>query len=204
MMVYQPEKIEVSKSILKSMQRKPKVLVELGTYVGTSAVAWGAILKEINGEGDGEGDAKVYSIELDPLFVSIARDFISLAGLDHTVEIVNGQSGTSLKALKDDGKIDAIDVLFLDHWEKFYVEDLKICEDLGLLRVGSVIIADNTDMPGAPDYLEYVRGGGREGKVRYETETVMAGVERGPVCPFAGGLIVANEWLESGGSYAGC
>lgn len=72
-------------------------------------------------------------------------------------------------------------MLFLDHWEKFYVPDLRLCEELSLLKPGSVIVADNTDMPGAPDYLKYVEGGG-EGGWKYRCESIeVGGSTKGPV-----------------------
>jgi catechol O-methyltransferase len=178
MMVYQPEKLKVSKEILEQMNPKPKVLIELGTYVGNSAVAWGAILKEINsGKSDG---VKVYGMELEPNMAKIASDFVDLAGLSDCVEVVQGQSSDSLRKLKQEGKIDKIDVLFIDHWEKFYLSDLQLCEDLGILRKGTVVIADNTDMPGAPDYLKYLESGGRPGKIKYESKILVTD-SKGPV-----------------------
>jgi catechol O-methyltransferase len=180
MMIFQKPKLDISRDTLDKMDPKPKILVELGTYVGSSAVAWGAMLKELNG-GSADG-IKIYSMELDKDFAGIASDFLDLAGLTGMVQIVQGQSSDSLKRLKEEGILEKIDVLFLDHWEKFYVSDLQLCEDLGLFKKGSVIIADNTDMPGAPDYLKYVRAGGRDNRVKYETQTLSTPEEnRGPV-----------------------
>ena len=99
---------------------------------------------------------KVFSCELDPSFVRITRDFVELAGLNDIVEIVHGPAAESLKKVKHEGRLNKTDVLFIDHWEKFYVADLRVCEELGLLQSGSVVIADNTGIPGAPDYVEYV------------------------------------------------
>ena len=93
---------------------------------------------------------------------------------------MQGESGESLRKLKSEKCIEHIDVLFLDHWEKFYVPDLRLCEELGLLKKGSVIVADNTDMPGAPDYLKYVEGGG-EGGWKYRCESIDIGTQKGPV-----------------------
>jgi catechol O-methyltransferase len=33
-----------------------------------------------------------------------------------------------------------------------------VCEELGLLKKGDVIVADNVVRPGAPEYRELVRG----------------------------------------------
>lgn len=168
-MTFQPSKIAIAKSILKAQTPTPKVLVELGCYVGSSAVAWGALIKELNG-GDMKG-CKVYTCELDAGIAKVAQQIIELAGLNDIVEVIVGSSTDSIKNLHRQGNIDHIDVLFIDHWEEFYLPDLMVCENEGLLQKGAVVLADNVDMPGAPKYLEYVQKGGRgaEGGIKLET-----------------------------------
>lgn len=165
------------------MNPKPKIIVELGTYVGNSAVALGAMLKEIHA---GESElSKVYTCELSADFAKIARDLIDLAGLASIVQVCEGPAAETLKRLHAEGSVTHTDVLVIDHWEKYYLSDLQVCEDLGLLRKGSMVIADNTDMPGAPDYVEYVRAGGRAGKVKYESDAYETTEEKGvPVSPY--------------------
>jgi catechol O-methyltransferase len=208
MMVFQPGKIALSKRLLDKMTPKPKVLVELGCYVGCSAIAWGAMLKEYGGE-----DAKVYTCELESAIAKIARDFIDLAGLSSIVEVIEGKSSDSIARLAEEGKLDkgGLDVLFLDHWEAFYQPDLMICEDLGLFRKGSMILADNTDMPGAPEYLEYVRKGGRgsEGGVKLSTETFWEeGDGKGPVslrlCTLKNLMLIFLDTESCGGYNCAC
>jgi catechol O-methyltransferase len=171
MMTFQPSKIAIAKGILRSHQPVPKILVEFGCYVGSSALAWGALIKELNA-GDLRG-CMVYTCELDPAIAKIAQDIIGLAGLNDIVEILVGRSTDSIRMLKNEGKISHIDVLFIDHWEEFYLPDLMVCEDEGLMKNGAVVLADNVDMPGAPKYLEYVQRGGRgaEGGVKLETKS---------------------------------
>jgi catechol O-methyltransferase len=60
--------------------------------------------------------------------------------------------------LKGEGKLTDINMLFLDHAEELYVSDFKLCEQLGLLKKGAVVVADNVVRPGAPEYRELVRG----------------------------------------------
>jgi len=169
MMIFEQPKVHAVQRVLETMNPTPKVLVELGGYIGKSAVAWGQMLRSFHEEAS---QVKVFSMELEGDFVKIIRDFVGLAGLNGTVEVIQGKSGDSLRLLKSERRIESVDVLFLDHWKDFYLPDLRLCEELGLLRVGSVIVADNTDFPGAPDYLKYVEAGG-EGGWRYRCETLI-------------------------------
>ncbi|KAH8663978.1 S-adenosyl-L-methionine-dependent methyltransferase [Xylariales sp. PMI_506] len=167
-MTFRGYKMELAQRALSAMAPKPKVLVEFGTFVGCSALGWGAHLTELNGGSDG---VRVYGFELDPEVAQIARDLVKLAGLEEVVTVLDGPGADSLKKLVGDGTVKAqsVDAVFIDHWEQLYVSDLRVCEELGVLHVGSIIMADNTDFPGAPDYVEYVRAGGsgQPGAVRY-------------------------------------
>ncbi|OJJ50343.1 hypothetical protein ASPZODRAFT_149689 [Penicilliopsis zonata CBS 506.65] len=139
---------------------KPAVVVELGGYVGYSAIAFAqAMLAAASPEQ--RSNLRLWSLEFDPLVASIAMNFIELAGLSDIVKVVVGPAARSLKRLSDEGKLgggNTIDLLFLDHDESLYVPDLKVCEELQLLGTGSLIVADNMIRPGAPGYREYVRG----------------------------------------------
>ncbi len=86
---------------------------------------------------------RIWSIEADPLFASIAMNLIDLAGLSDVVTVVTGKSEDTLRRLKAESALERIDVLFLDHLEKLYEPDLKVAESLDLLKPGSRIWADN-------------------------------------------------------------
>ena len=79
-------------------------------------------------------------------------------------------------------------MLFIDHWEKFYLPDRRLCEELGLLKKGSVIVADNVDRSGAPEYRKYIESGG-EGGWKYKFERLDVDVEDGP-------RLVHVAWIE--------
>lgn len=168
MMIFKKKKLDVAQAQLTAQQPAPRTILEFGTFVGKSAVAWGAVLRDIYGENVPE-DVKVYTFELDPVMVSLSRDLIKLAGLQDVVHVLEGPASESLKKLHSEGKVTSVDMAFFDHWEEFYLPDLQLIEDLKLFRVGSLAIADNTDFPGAPDYLKYVKAGGRgaAGSVKY-------------------------------------
>jgi catechol O-methyltransferase len=156
--------------IFAALQKsRPKVILELGAYIGWGAVAFGGFLQELHPHAK-PGEIKLYTFELEPRFAAITSSFVELAGLKHIVEVVVGIADESLRRLKAEGTVETADAALLDHWEKFYLADLQTIEELGLLKSGSVIFADNCVRP--PDYLEYVRGAkGRSGLI-FRTETV--------------------------------
>lgn len=163
MMIFGKKKLEVAQAQLMAQQPTPRTIIEFGTFVGKSALAWGAILRDIY-EGKVPEDVNVYTFEVDPQMVSLSLDLIKLAGLENAVHVLEGSASESLKQLHADGKVTSVDMAFFDHWEEFYLPDLQLIEDLKLFKVGSLAIADNTDFPGAPDYLKYVCEGRREWK----------------------------------------
>lgn len=181
-MVFRGPKLSIAREALESMPVSPKIIAEFGTYVGCSAVAWGAILKDIHGSNAAEKGCRVYTFELDPEMVRLSRELTQLAGLDDIVHVLEGPASDSLKKLYDEGFVTrgGVDMVFIDHWEKYYLPDLQLCEELGVFRKGSLVMADNTDFPGAPQYLNYVRAGGT-GPVRYESKGYDSKAQHGPV-----------------------
>jgi catechol O-methyltransferase len=126
-----------SKTVIDLITKhKPKIVVELGGYVGYSAVAFGAAAKAA-------GATKYYSLEMSPEFGNVITKLTELAGLGDIVQVVTGASTDSLRRLGGDGTLSHIDFLFLDHYKPAYTKDLKLCEELGLVGPGSVYAADN-------------------------------------------------------------
>ncbi|TQN73901.1 putative catechol O-methyltransferase 2 [Colletotrichum shisoi] len=130
---------------------KPKVMVELGGYVGYSCILFGAAARAAT------PDARYYSLERNPEFAAVIGSLVDLAGLADTVKVVVGPSDASIARLHAAGSLPRIDLMFLDHYKPAYTTDLKLCEQLGLIGPGSVLAADNVIKPGNPPYLEYVR-----------------------------------------------
>lgn len=128
---------------------KPQVMIELGGYVGYSALLYGDALRKAGGKN-------YYSLERNPEFAAVIMSFVDLAGLSDIVKVFVGVSGDSIKRLSADG-LKHIDLLFLDHFKPAYLTDLKLCEELGLIKQGSFLAADNVVLPGNPPYLDYVR-----------------------------------------------
>ncbi|TDZ38961.1 putative catechol O-methyltransferase 2 [Colletotrichum spinosum] len=129
---------------------KPEIMVELGGYVGYSCILFGAALRQAGGK-------RYLSLERNPEFAAVIASLVDLAGLSDTVKVVVGPSDASIRRLHSSGALPHIDLMFLDHYKPAYTTDLKLCEQLRLVRPGSVLAADNVIKPGNPPYLEYVR-----------------------------------------------
>jgi catechol O-methyltransferase len=129
---------------------KPQTMVELGGYVGYSCILFGDALRKAGGK-------RYFSLEKSPEFAAVIMSLVDLAGLSDIVKVVTGASDVSLKRLHSEGVLDQVDLMFLDHLKSLYVTDLKLCEELKLIRPGSVLAADNVVKPGNPPYLKYVR-----------------------------------------------
>jgi catechol O-methyltransferase len=128
-------------------QKKPKVVVELGGYLGYSAVRIGRLLEE---------GSRLISIEFNPYYAAIATRVLERAGLSDKVKVTVGRAEDVLPLLKQKFGIDHIDVLFIDHVKTLYLNDIKQVEKNNLLVPGSVVVADNVIFPGAPDYIDYM------------------------------------------------
>ncbi|KZF19107.1 catechol O-methyltransferase [Xylona heveae TC161] len=131
-------------------ESRPTVMVELGGYVGYSAILFGEALREAGGK-------RYFSLERDPVFGAVILSLVDLAGLSDVVKVVVGPSADSLRRLHSERRLQHIDLMFLDHYKPAYTTDLKLCEELGLVKPGSILAADNVIKPGNPPYLEYVR-----------------------------------------------
>ena len=129
---------------------KPQVMVELGGYIGYSALLFGNAVRKAGGK-------RYFSLERNPEFGAVIASLADLAGLGDVVKVVVGSSADSIKRLHSQGSLQHIDLMFLDHYKPAYTSDLKLCEHLKLVTPGSVLAADNVIKPGNPPYLQYVR-----------------------------------------------
>jgi len=133
-------------------ERKPSVMIELGGYVGYSAIKFGDVVRS-------QGGKQYLSLEVNPENAAVANILLELAGLRDFVRIIIGSSNdTLIELIQVEKTISQIEFLFIDHWKDLYLPDLWLLEELNVLKPGvSIIAADNVIMPGAPDYLEWVR-----------------------------------------------
>jgi catechol O-methyltransferase len=153
---------------LKRIGPSARVL-ELGCFAGYSAIRMARWLR---------APGKLISVEPNATSVRVARAMCELAGVADRVEISKGLSGDEIPKLSG-----SFDLVFLDHWKNLYRQDLERIEASGLLKPGSVVVADNVGpLFGADDYLGYVRNCGRyesryvAGHVEYQ-ETLEDGIE---------------------------
>uniref|UniRef100_H9H7D7 Catechol O-methyltransferase n=1 Tax=Monodelphis domestica TaxID=13616 RepID=H9H7D7_MONDO len=130
-------------------EAKPRVLLELGTYCGYSAIRMARLLPP---------GARLFTIEFNESFASIASQMIQLAGLQDKISILKGSTQEIIPQLKKKHEISTVDLVFLDHWKDRYLPDTQLLLESGLLRKGSVLLADNVICPGAPEFLQFVRG----------------------------------------------
>src|ERR1700694_3231991 len=130
----------------------PGLALELGTYCGYSALRIAAAAPA----------AKIYSVELAEANAQMARRIWDHAGVGDRVTCVVGtigDGGRTLDALAAEYGFGAgtLDFLFIDHDKKAYLDDLHSIRDHGWLHPGSVVVADNILVPGAPGYRDYMR-----------------------------------------------
>jgi catechol O-methyltransferase len=136
----------------------PKLALELGTYCGYGSLRIARAAP----------NAKVCSVELAEANAVNARQIWAHAGVaDRVACLVGtiGDGGRTLDALANEHGFTpgALDFVFLDHDKDAYLDDLKSILDRGWLHPGSIVVADNVRVPGAPKYREYMRG--QQGKL---------------------------------------
>ena len=130
----------------------PKLTLELGTYCGYGALRIARAAPA----------AEVYSVELAEANAVNARQIWAHAGVADRVTCVVGtigDGGHTLDTLAGEHGFTAgaLDFLFLDHDKGAYLADLYSILDRGWLHPGSIAVADNVKVPGAPKYREYMR-----------------------------------------------
>ncbi|WP_037065799.1 O-methyltransferase [Pseudonocardia acaciae] len=132
---------------------EPRRLLELGTYCGYSALRIARVMPP---------GARLVSIERGAANARIASRILRHAGVAQRVGVVVGRlddGGATLARLRERHGFapGALDFAFLDHGKEEYLPDLERILAQGWLRPGSIVVADNIENPGVPDYLRYMR-----------------------------------------------
>eukprot|EP00928_Gymnodinium_smaydae_P041963 TRINITY_DN28335_c0_g1_i1.p1 TRINITY_DN28335_c0_g1~~TRINITY_DN28335_c0_g1_i1.p1 ORF type:complete len:1027 (+),score=207.84 TRINITY_DN28335_c0_g1_i1:81-3083(+) len=124
---------------------RPKVAIEIGGYVGYSAMNIARALRPFGG--------RVASIEVDPVHVCIVRNMVEYAGLTDNVDVWSGYCFDVFPHLLKEYGPKSIGMVFMDQKGTRFHTDLAKLEELDLLADGAVILADNVLKPGAPIYI---------------------------------------------------
>lgn len=153
--------------------------VELGGYLGYSAILFGDQMRRSAAAAASGRTPRLWSLEASPIYAAFIMSMVDLAGLSDIVKVVTGPAAASLRRLHQSGELTQVNFVFLDHNEEMYLADLKLCQELGVVGPGSVVVADNVGRPGAPEYREYVRS-----QPHLETRAIPSFITPGdiPVC----------------------
>lgn len=132
---------------------RPELILELGTYCGYSALRMARAMPE---------GARLVSVEFNAANADIARRIWDHAGVGERLDVVVGtigDGGVTLDRLESEHGFTsgALDLVFVDHAKQAYVPDLESIVARGWLHRGSVVVADNIKLPGAPEYRAYMR-----------------------------------------------
>lgn len=153
-----PEKGPLIDEVRSQLPQNPRVL-EFGAYCGYSSIMIARLLGPT---------AQVTSVEINEECVAAARANLDVAGLASRVTVLHGASSDTIPTLQG-----PFDMVFLDHWKQLYLADLQSLETHGLMRPGTVVVADNVgEIFGAEEFLDYLRNCGK-----YRCENRQATIE---------------------------
>jgi caffeoyl-CoA O-methyltransferase len=112
-------------------------ILELGTATGYSAICLAQAVAPMAGE--------VITLEVDPAMAQRAKDNIAKAGWSDRVKVKIGDALTLMATLNV-----SFDLIFMDIDKEGYLPSLAGCHRL--LRLGGLLVVDNTGFQGAADF----------------------------------------------------
>ena len=142
-----PEKGEILRDHL--VKSKPNNVIELGTFIGYSAVLISSTIGE---------KSKLTSIDSDSHSIEIAKELINFAGLDDKVNLMHGSAEEIIPELNF-----SADFVFIDHAKKKYLSDLKLLETEEIILKNCTVFADNVGIfkDEMAEYFDHVRNSGK-------------------------------------------
>ena len=142
-----PEKGEILRDHL--VKSKPNNIIELGTFIGYSAVLISSTIGE---------KSKLTSIDSDSHSIEIAKELINFAGLDDKVNFMHGNAEEIIPELNFNA-----DFVFIDHAKKKYLSDLKLLEREEIIIKNCTVFADNVGIfkDEMVEYFDHVRNSGK-------------------------------------------
>lgn len=131
---------------------RPRQLLELGTYCGYSALRMARVMP---------AGAHLTSIEFSAANAEIARRNWDHAGVADRITVVVGtlgDGGETIARLEAEHVFAAgsLDFVFVDHDKAAYLPDLERILERSWPHPGSIVVADNVKVPGAPKYRTYM------------------------------------------------
>jgi catechol O-methyltransferase len=132
---------------------RPRRLLELGTYCGYSALRMVRVMPPA---------ARLVSIEFNAANAAIARRIWDHAGVGERATVIVGSfgdGGQTIARLEAEHGLapGSLDFVFVDHDKAVYLADLERILACRWLHAGSMVVADNVRIPGAPHYRAYMR-----------------------------------------------
>ena len=142
-----PEKGEILRDHL--VKSEPNNVIELGTFIGYSAVLISSTIGE---------KSKLTSIDSDSHSIEIAKELINFAGLDDKVNFMHGNAEEIIPELNFNA-----DFVFIDHAKKKYLSDLKLLEREEIIIKNCTVFADNVGIfkDEMVEYFDHVRNSGK-------------------------------------------
>ena len=142
------------------LKTKPNNVIELGTFIGYSAVLISSTIEE---------KSKLTSIDSDIHSVEIAKELINFAGLGNKVNLVHGSAEEIIPELNFKA-----DFVFIDHAKKKYLSDLKLLETEGIIHKNCTVFADNVGIfkDEMLEYFDHVRNSGK-----YQSQNISSKLE---------------------------
>ncbi|MCX2931132.1 class I SAM-dependent methyltransferase [Mycobacterium sp. CVI_P3] len=122
---------------------RPKSVVEFGMSLGLSAIHLAGAVRD-NGVG------RLVTTELSAAKVVAATASFAEVGLDDLITVLEGDALQTLAGLQE-----PVDFVLLDGWKDLYLPVLHLLEPK--LRPGALVVADNTGLPDARPYVDYIR-----------------------------------------------
>jgi predicted O-methyltransferase YrrM len=123
---------------------RPATVVEFGTSFGISTLYLAAAVRD-NGAG------RVITTELSPSKIATARRTFEDAGLADLITVLEGDARETLTGVE-------AGFVLLDGWKDLYLPVLHLLEPH--LEPGTLVIADDADLPSVRPYLDHVRDPG--------------------------------------------
>ena len=138
-------------SLTRSAHFRPKPIrvLEIGSYIGYSAIRMGRILAM-----EAERGSTLLSVEQNHDNAGYAKTHVEHAGLNEIVEVKHSKVENCFEEeiiedqiRNDDSRLDRnrpYDFVFFDHRKSFYLRDLKLLESRGVINATiTTVVADN-------------------------------------------------------------